>query len=476
MSVVGIHSYGPIRWARRLLLNGIVVVGAGGAGVLIVNHPDRLRLAIAALVLGTLLLLALLRPTHAIVALLAFLAFMGLIRRLLIPIAGWSTHDPLLLIGPILAGFLFVDLFLRQNRSLASDRLSRFMLALLGLTLVEAFNPLSGSLVAGLGGLLFAAVPLLWFFIGRELATRQMLATIFGLTVVFGVAIAGYGLYQTKYGLPSWDRDWVSIAGYAALRVGKATRAFGTMASSAEYAYYLAAAIVIALTAALHRRIFALAALPLLGWALYLESSRGIIVLAVLSVLVLIGLRSGGRKGVVVAVAAGVALAAYGLRGTAPVPTGPVIASDALQTHLVGGLQHPLSSKSDLPSKFHASVAGVKLGFTHPFGYGTASSNIAGEKFGGTTVGGEEDLPNAFSSLGLLGGFLFIAIVVLALGRAVRLYLRELDFVSGAAFGVLIVTLDQWLNGGYYSVAPLLWLTIGWIWREEALAVRPGAR
>jgi hypothetical protein len=28
--------------------------------------------------------------------------------------------------------------------------------------------------------------------------------------------------------------------------------------------------------------------------------------------------------------------------------------------------------------------------------------------------------------------------------------------------GLLIADLGQWLNGGYYAVAPLLWFLIGW--------------
>jgi len=467
MSIVDISTRLPGRWAARQLVYGAVVVVAAGAGLTVAEHPGRIRVAIAALVFAMLLLLAFRSLEHAIVALLAFLVFMGLIRRLLISVAGWSGHDPLLLVGPGLAGFLFIDLFVRQNRPLARDRLSRCVLGLLALTVVEVFNPHSGSLLAGIAGLLFATVPLLWFFIGRELATRAMMATLLRLTVVLGLGVALYGLYQTRYGLPSWDKAWVAISGYGALSVGSATRAFGPMASGAEYAYYLAIGIVVALAAALHRRLVALAVVPVLGWALYLESSRGIVVIAVLAVLVLIGLRAGGRSGMVVVVAAGAAAAVFALR-SAPVASGPAATtSGALQTHLVGGLQHPLSSKSDLPSKWHALVYGVKLGFSNPLGYGTAFSNIAGAKFGGNVGPAEDDLANAFSSYGLLGGFLFVAIVVLALRRAGRFYLQRFDFLSGAALGVLIVTLGQWLNGGYYSVAPLLWLTMGWICREE---------
>jgi hypothetical protein len=35
-----------------------------------------------------------------------------------------------------------------------------------------------------------------------------------------------------------------------------------------------------------------------------------------------------------------------------------------------------------------------------------------------------------------------------------------------AIAGVLIVTFGQWLNGGQYAVAPLLWLLIGRVSRQ----------
>ena len=42
--------------------------------------------------------------------------------------------------------------------------------------------------------------------------------------------------------------------------------------------------------------------------------------------------------------------------------------------------------------------------------------------------------------------------------------------------GLLVITLGQWLNGGYYALAPLLWLLIGWAnraWLEQRAAEAP---
>ena len=38
------------------------------------------------------------------------------------------------------------------------------------------------------------------------------------------------------------------------------------------------------------------------------------------------------------------------------------------------------------------------------------------------------------------------------------------DAVSLAALGTLVIlTFGQWLNGGFYAVSPLIWLTAGFV-------------
>src|SRR5256885_9979734 len=64
---------------------------------------------------------------------------------------------------------------------------------------------------------------------------RPPRSTLFPYTTLFR---SGY--IQTEIVEPSWDKKWVDVAVYAALHVGDKIRAFGTFASSAEYALYLA--------------------------------------------------------------------------------------------------------------------------------------------------------------------------------------------------------------------------------------------
>ena len=105
----------------------------------------------------------------------------------------------------------------------------------------------------------------------------------------------------------------------------------------------------------------------------------------------------------------------------------------------------------------------MKQGFLHPFGQGTAVTNIAADRFGigSTTKGTEVDVSNAFVSLGLVGGVLFLAIVIATFRSAVMSYLRRPDPALLAVIAFLIVMAGQWLNGGFYALAPLTWFFIG---------------
>jgi hypothetical protein len=98
---------------------------------------------------------------------------------------------------------------------------------------------------------------------------------------------------------------------------------------------------------------------------------------------------------------------------------------------------------------------------------------LAGIKTG-LYLGTETDLGNAFLSLGLPGGLLFLMISLATFWRAGWLGLRNRDIAALATVGLLIVTFGQWLNGGYYALAPLVWVVIGgttqqWTIRRSAL-------
>jgi hypothetical protein len=429
----------------------------------VVHRPTLDRLIFAALIAGNLALAALRWPRAAIAATMLMLPLLGLLRRLLIPVAGWSSYDPLLLVAPAVALLLVLRVAFEHRPSVA-DVQSRLMLALLALTVLEAANPQGGGIAAGATGLLFLAAPLLWFFVGRDLVDRRLLILLLGSLMVVDVAVSLYGLVQTQGGLPSWDQQWTEVTGYAALHVGSAVRAFGTFASAAEYASFLAIGLVLSVIWMSWGKPLALLAIPPLAVALFLESTRSAVVLCAVALVLVIAMRvASGRLAMVLAgVSLAAAVGATSLFGSS-LASSAAESGNVLVAHQLGGLADPLNpDQSTLLLHAQLVVEGIGRGFQHPLGLGTAATNLAGDKFSGPVQGTEVDVSNAFVSLGLAGGLLYLAIMAVTLRRIVGLCQRSRDRLALAVLGVLIVTLGQWLNGGYYALSPLVWLLAGW--------------
>jgi hypothetical protein len=203
----------------------------------------------------------------------------------------------------------------------------------------------------------------------------------------------------------------------------------------------------------------ALLALPLLAVALFLSSSRAPLITGGLAVIVMLALRPRrlGVAAVIVVLAFGAAFGALRLVGGGG-------AAGGLVAHQVNGLTNPLDA-GDSTLLLHLSlvVDGVKTGVQHPLGSGTGSTNQAGTKLGGVdrgTAPTEIDFSNAFLGLGLPGGLLFLVIVATTFGFAVRGYLAGNDLLL-PAIGLLVVSLGQWLSGGHWFLAPVVWLIVG---------------
>jgi len=442
------------------LLAALVAAMCGAA---ISGHPSAIHPLLAVLLVVNIGMIALRSPRQAIVVTFAFLPFLAMTRRLLILYDGWHSADPLLLVAPVVAVLLLVQR--GREAQQPRTRLATLVLVLLAWTALSVLNPLGGGLRANAAGLLFVGAPLLWFFVGRDLVDRATAGLVLRIELGIGVVVAVYGLAQTLGRWPGWDRAWLSVAGYQALHVGDLTRAFGPFSSSAEYASFLSLAIAIAISLALHRELGWLALLPLLAVAAFLDGSRGIIVLTAGAVIVQLGLRTR-RPGFAVAI---VAAGALSVIGGVHAYKGSLLASasgsgNAIVQHQVRGLASPLNtSNSTLPAHWRLFVNGIRNSIHTPLGSGPGSTNLAGSRFGLVVAPTEVELSNEFSGLGIPGGLLFAGIVILTWRRALALYRRASDPLVLAAAGMLFVLLGQWLNGGYYAIAPLVWLVVGWL-------------
>jgi hypothetical protein len=454
----------------------LLVVGplAGVLLAVLARNEGTIRTIVAVIAVSTLGPLTLRWPRLGILAAITVLAATGLLRRILIPVAGWSQTDPILLLAPAIALIVLAGCVWTKQSIAVGGALPALVVALMALTGLEVFNPEGAGLLAGLTGLLFMAAPLLWFFVGAWLARHDLLALLQGAVVVIACLAAAYGLWQTIAGFPAWDQEWIRVGGYASLQVG-VVRAFSFFASSAEYALCLTAGIVVILARAMHGRFWSLPALPLLIWALVLESSRTMVVQGLVAIVVMAALLTGSVRRAAVIVVVG--LIGIGLLDQLVAPHLVAVAettSDPLIAHEAGGLGDPLNpDQSTVQIHLGQVTAGFLLAFKHPLGLGTAGTNLAGLKHNDFGVGVEVDIPNQFIALGFLGGALYLAIVVLTLVGAIRLSLRHRDVVTLATAGILIISFGQWLNGGYYAFAPLVWFLIGSIARSLWLDSRP---
>jgi len=451
----------------------IVVVGFLGAllfGALLANSVS-LHVILALAVLPLVLAVVWRSPRTTILGLVLWLVALGMVRRLLGSASSTGLGDPLLLVGPAVLVLLFMVACGRGALRGRTPLVNAVGLLSL-LALLEAVNPLQGGLLVGFAGLLFILVPMLAFWVGRSLLDDATLRHLFQLVAALSVLSSIYGLVQQFAGFPSWDARWIGSNGYNSLNVGGVIRAYGSFASSQEYAVFLSIGLVV-LVASLGgaRRVLLpphLVAIGLVGTALVLASVRASIVLTVVALGGMAAARAGLRPSA--ALLAGFVAAALLSVALGHITLSPQTSTSAavdptgvLLQHDISGLANPTGTNSSLPSHLTYTLDGIKAAFAVPIGHGTGSVTLAEGRLGGpSTQGTEDDLGNAGKAFGLPGLLLYITILIWGLLGTYRLAARRQDVFALASLGLIIVVLLQWLNGDLYSVAWLVWLSLGW--------------
>ncbi len=459
--------------AAVVATSSAMVLGAG------LTHHTLVRILFLIAGIPGVVGLALVAPVTLVVTLAVWLAALGLVRRLVDSTAGAVTGgfgDPLLLIAPMVLVVL-TAVAVRRGALRDRSRLANAVLALSALALVEAGNPLQGSPLVGVAGLLFILVPMLAFWVGRSLVDDTAFRRLMVLVAVLGVGACGYGLVQQYRGLPSWDVAWVRTAGYTALSIGSGIRSFGTMSSSSEYAAFLGVGLVICMACLSRLPVVpvALAAGGLLAFGMFEDASRGVVVLAVAAAALMWAARRGMRPQAALLVGVlglVVLVVAVGHAAGSPSAT-----TSALVAHQVQGLANPFNSAdSTLPGHFSEMVTGLRSALTLPIGHGTGSVTIAASRFGGNASGTEVDPSNMGVALGLPGLIAYLVVAAEGLRLAYRNAAADRTWWTLAALGVLVVTFLQWTNGGQYSVAWLPWLVLGWVDRRTSALGIEGSR
>jgi hypothetical protein len=426
---------------------------------------DQLHVVTAAIVAVTLAALSFYSQRGAIAATMVFLALLGDYRRYAGYFAGFPKNDPLLLVAPAVALFLLAHALLR-GRSSPPTLLARLVLGLMLLMLVEVFNPLQGGLQIGLAGALIYLAPLLWFWVARSYASLPFAeAFTFRVVLSVGVAATALGLYQTYLGLLPFEQQWLEQIGYQALYISdEVVRAIGFFNSSAEYQRYLVIVAVTTIALWLTTRSRVIVLLPLFLLAIFLSAARGPVVMVVLGAVAVWAISARSVHSWIPRLAVATALGGAALIGLLLfLQTSSFSGRVApLVERQVGGLLDPGNlEKSTASGHLQMIRDGLVTGITSPAGEGLGATTFAAEKYGARARNAEVDIANLMISVGVLGGVLYLIIVLGALWRAVKWWQIERTPYALVMVGTLVGTLGGWLIGGEYSVAALLWFQIG---------------
>lgn len=448
-----------------LFIIGMVIAALGMSALISIGE---IRLAVTAAVLSLLLGLALLNIRLAIVGVFVYLTVLGDLRRMLVPMVGWSGSDPLILVGPLVALLLFGGAMLSKQLSIRSP-VAKITVLFMGFMALQIFNPAQGGLIVGVAGAMLYLVPMLWFWIGQAFATKNLMRTwYYQIMPALALLAAGVGLYQVFYGWFPYQLAWYRIAGYTALGPSEELlRSISIFPNLTEYLHYLGVAIIAGI-AALFKKTQSICVLliPVLLAALFLAGSRGPIVMVVLTAGILYTVQ--GRSfatwipRLALTLFVGGAVLVYGLTQ----------AGDLSSELSNKRMSHVLDRQAQLlPSEgadggtvaIHGNLfwLGLKWGFEEPLGRGIGSTTLAASKYGDRGGSTEKDLSDMFVAGGVVGGFLYLSLIVAVATTALLYWRRERSLLALAFVGLLAFTGLSWLKPGHYVLTPLIWFTIG---------------
>lgn len=459
----------PPRSRRSVAWPFAVLVGAGVLGRQVATGGPMIRVVIALLVTGMLVIPALQRPRSAIIGLFILLPFLGMIRHLFLASTGVAKLDPLLLVTTAVAITVIVALALNRELDFSGTPLSTVVFLLLIVGVIQIFNP-GSNLLVGLAGIMINLIPISFFFIARSISDPQMTHRVIKIVVTIGVLAAIYGLFQVFFGFRGFEKTFIGGGGgYTAAKVGETQRPFSFFNNAAEYGAYLHLAFVAAFAMLLFsprlRRFLGVAVVGLLAYAGFLIGSRGFTIKIGLAVVVLIGARARSR---ILAVGVMTLLLSLAVAWSVTTTSDSTIqekqagASQLVENQL-RALRDPLDpAKSTLPIHWKSATEGVREAVrSHPWGLGTGVATTAGGKFNGIQAGTEFDVGDVFLSLGVPGGLLYVAAIFLGISQAAKVRRALPGPVWIGIWAMCATSIGAWLVGGNYAITPLIWFLVG---------------
>ena len=451
-----------------LILGG----GTGTAVLIALAILGEARLAFAAAILTILLGLASLCIRWAILGAFVYLTLLGDIRRWILPFDAWSGADPLLVVGPVTAIVLWAVAF-NSGRVDFDTSLSRWILLLMGIMILQIFNPIQGGLMVGMTGAMFLLVPLLWYWVGKSFGSEALLrAFFFRLVVPLACIAALLGFYQVTFGYPEYQLEWYRVGGYSALGPSEEyLRPLSVFPNITEYAKYLGYGILVLLVPLLRGQWVWLSAPTIIGLflALFLTGTRGPVLLLIMSGAVLWTILGRSVRTWVprlaVALLIGVCGMVYGLSQVGQIEGGSRAHFNVQrQAGLIpeGGTSGPIAIHLNL-----VRIAGVRT-LQQPLGHGLGYVTLAASRFGDGGFSSEKDFTDMFIALGVPGGIVYLIVQGYTTLLAIAYWRRTRSTVGLIVTGILLFSVFSWLRPGQYVATPLVWFCIGSLDRIQA--------
>ncbi|MBC8103076.1 MAG: hypothetical protein H7Z41_10870 [Cytophagales bacterium] len=441
------------------------------------NSTTGQRNVIAGVLAVVLFPLAWFLPRVGLPVVAIYMTTMGGFRRLLIPAFGYTELDPLLLVGPIVAVLCFVNLV--TNKQLRpTTKVGKWTLVLMALMAVAVVNPLQGSILVGISGIFFYIVPIMWYCVGRNTGTPQIMTALIRTLLVITILGALLGLKQGFFGFSDAEQLWFRESGFSLAVIGtQRTMSFFTAPS--EYGSFLSIGIVIAFSYFLRGARLAVVPMLLLFYGLLLTSQRGAVVGTAGACMVMWAVQGRSvRAWIPRIVAAALVLGIGGyisLKQLSSV-TEAVGGNDGgavMLNHQIEGLTDPFGKGSTAGGHLALIGWGIMGGIRTPIGHGLGSTTMGSGRFGGTaTFSSEYDIGSMFWSLGVFGGVVFVGMIV-ATYRTLGLYwYHTRSHIPLVMIGILVTSQGSWLAPGHYAQSAIVWIMIGCvdrIWRDGRL-------
>ena len=432
-------------------------------------------------------------------AMMLFEPLRGIIRRAQYLFLEYSSQDPIHVITPIVTIFALISLLMARRLSIVrATPLAGWVSILALIYFVEIFNPLQGGLIVGFSGAMFSLIPVLWFYFG-QFVTTEFISKVLRVMVVLGLLTSLYGVYQLVFGYPAFEQYWISKTEfYNSIAVGHVERALATFSSAEEWGRYTEFAAIAAFGFSVGQKRLVVR----IGW-----------LLAGLTLIAFVAL-TGQRAAAFGLVAGLIALAVFTARSVSramlratvlllpfvlltvlikPPEVEEMWSNDETQTvttvlsHTQRGMLKPAGEESFQERMTNWTFLLTQAIPQRPLGAGLGAGALGEWRFSK----GRDELPPIDSSIlvngvtcGIFAMLLFVWILLRATWFSVGNARRALAHDPGwrpkriimAIMFALLVNSVFGLTFTLYSIAPLVWLFIGWISAETLKSRRVDER